>query len=141
MTPKTSLKAPTPVRRLTLDLPTGLTHDLIRLAELRDRDFATELAEDFAFLLRLSNGLHPGTMLEHLFEVERLNEPRGRVSITLPRRLYDTLGSIARSYGTTRSLALTAIMHRGVRGLLAAETASLEKDLTFTEAYIARLTA
>lgn len=139
MTPGTSPKAPVQIRRLTLDLPVGFTHDLIRLAELRGRDFATELAEDFAFLLRLSGGPHPGTMLEHLFEAERLDEPRERVATALPRPLYETLGALARSYGTTRSLALTALMRRGVRGLLAAETVSLEEDLTFTEAYLARL--
>jgi hypothetical protein len=127
------------LRRITLSLPVGLVQDVIRLAELRGRPFDQELAEAFGFLLRLSGGPRPGTMLEHLFEAERLDEPTERVATTLPGPLFEALGAIARGYGTTRALALTAVMHRGVKRLLEAETISLEEDLTFTEAWLALL--
>ncbi|MDB5097936.1 MAG: hypothetical protein JWM80_2357 [Cyanobacteria bacterium RYN_339] len=127
------------LRRITLSLPESLIQDVIRLAELRGRPFDQELAEDFAFLLRLSGGPRPGTMLEHLFEAERLDEPMERVATALPKPLFEALGAIARGYGTTRAMALTALMRRGVRRLLEAETISLEEDLTFLEAWLALL--
>ena len=138
MTPVEICKA-IELRRITLSLPQSLIQDLTRLAELRGRPFEQELAEDFAFLLRLSGGPSPGTMLEHLFEAERLDEPMERVATALPKALFEALGAIARGYDTTRALALTALMGRGVRRLLAAETISLEEGLTFTEAWLALL--
>ena len=133
------IQTTTELRRLTLNLPEGLIQDVVRLAEPRGRPFDQELAEAFGFLLRLSGGPRPGTMLEHRFEAERLDEPLERVAFTLPRPLFEALGAIARGYGTTRALALTAVMRRGVRRLIAAETLGLEEGLTFTEAWLALL--
>lgn len=128
-------------RRLTLELPGSLVQDLIRLAELRGCPFDREVAEDFAFLLTLSGGPRPGTMLEHFFELERRNEPTERVSIVLPLPLFLALGTLARGYGVTRGRALAAVLIRGVRCLLQAQTIRVERNLPFAEAYLSLLAA
>jgi hypothetical protein len=123
-------------RRLTLALPVSLIDDLTRLARMRGRDFDQELAEDFEFLLRLGGNPKPASVLENLFELDRQNEPVERVSTSLPQPLYDALGAVAHAYDTTRARALSALVQRGVRRLLATETLGLERHLPFAEAFL-----
>jgi hypothetical protein len=123
-------------RRLTLSLPASLVADLTRLARIRGREFDRELAEDFEFLLRLSGGPKPASMLENLFDLDRQGEPCERVATCLPQPLFDALGAIAHAYDTTRARALAALMQRGVRRLIATETLGLERHLPFAEAFL-----
>ena len=139
MLTQTLTTAPSRVRRMTITLPTGLKQDLIRLAELRGRDFATELSDDLTFVLRLTGGPRPGDMLEHLFAVSHLPDTWERVSLELPRAQADLVGAIARSYGVTRGVALSALLLTGVKTLLKVETLALSQGLGFMDAWFVHM--
>lgn len=123
----------------TVALPLALVADLKRLADLRGRDLDQEVADDLAFLGHLAGALDPGTMLEHLFELQHVG--KAAVKLKLPRHQAEAVSALAKSYGCTRGDALAALLWRGVHGLLAAQERMASRGERFADAYLSLLAA
>lgn len=123
----------------TVSLPLTLIADLRRLADLRGTDLDHEVADDLAFLGHLAGELDPGTMLEHLFELN--GSAKAPVRLHLQGHQAQAISALAKAYGCTRGDALSAVLGRGVRALVAAQERVASRGERFADAYLSLLAA
>lgn len=120
--------------RVTLSLPASVVHRLVRLAELTGRSLNDELLRVLALYLEAWHTV--GDELDHLFALERGEEPWEKLAPTLPGWALTALFDLAGRHGATPDQALAIMLRGATKSLLAAEGIALVENKRFPEAFL-----